>query len=310
MNCPLCKSKQTIKKGFRKTRYSMNQRYYCKECKKYFSDSPIKQKVYLPHVIFDAINFYNTGHDIRQVSKQLNSKYKIKTSKSIIHNWIHEYQNICPISSNRKQFLDDETIIFSKKFQHENLDYIFKYHKYKLKTLTQKNFSSLYRYIKRFETGCPDVFFEVGKRCSTPSYRINIKARKTRNLACDMTRFAIKSARNNFKRHDSVEQFMLINDKASIACEIPVWYYEKRINSGVTGHIDILQVRNNHVYILDYKPDAAKNSKAAGQLYHYALALSFRAKIPMDHIRCAWFDEDDYFEYAPLQIKVKLKIKP
>jgi len=71
-----------------------------------------------------------------------------------------------------------------------------------------------------------------------------------------------------------------------------------------------LQVRNNRVYILDYKPDAAKNSKAAGQLYHYALALSFRAKIPMDNIRCAWFDEGDYFEYAPSQINVKLKIKP
>ena len=84
-------------------------------------------------------------------------------------------------------------------------------------------------------------------------------------------------------------------------------YYEKRINNGVTGHIDILQVRNNHVYILDYKPDAAKNSKAAGQLYHYALALSFRTKIPMDYIRCAWFDKDDYFEYAPSKINPKVQ---
>jgi hypothetical protein len=41
-----------------------------------------------------------------------------------------------------------------------------------------------------------------------------------------------------------VETFMLINDKATIACEVPVWYWEKEIYNGVTGHIDMLQVRN------------------------------------------------------------------
>ena len=37
---------------------------------------------------------------------------------------------------------------------------------------------------------------------------------------------------------------MLINDKATIACEVPVWHWEKEIYKGVTGHIDMLQVRN------------------------------------------------------------------
>jgi len=55
---------------------------------------------------------------------------------------------------------------------------------------------------------------------------------------------------------------MIINDKATIACEVPVWYWEKNIDNGVTGHIDMLQVRNDLVYILDYKPDAYKDKKA------------------------------------------------
>ncbi len=35
-------------------------------------------------------------------------------------------------------------------------------------------------------------------------------------------------------------------------------------NGFVTGHIDILQFRNNKVYILDYKPNADKE-KPLGQ---------------------------------------------
>ena len=98
---------------------------------------------------------------------------------------------------------------------------------------------------------------------------------------------------------------MLINDKATIACEVPVWYWEKNIDNGVTGHIDMLQVRNNKMYILDYKPNAVKEKKAPWQLYHYALALSFRTRMPLKQFRCAWFDQESYFEYDPTKTEVK-----
>ncbi|MCX6665890.1 MAG: hypothetical protein NT038_07545 [Euryarchaeota archaeon] len=101
--------------------------------------------------------------------------------------------------------------------------------------------------------------------------------------------------------------FLLINDTATIACEVPVWYWEKNLDTGITGHIDLLQVRNNLVYILDYKPDATKEKKAPSQLYHYATALSFRTKIPLEHIRCTWFDEQAYYEYKPAEARITLK---
>ncbi|HMA83261.1 MAG TPA: hypothetical protein VKP59_03435, partial [Candidatus Thermoplasmatota archaeon] len=47
----------------------------------------------------------------------------------------------------------------------------------------------------------------------------------------------------------------------TVAVEVPVWYWEKRVGDGVTGHIDLLQIRNDMVYILDYKPKAAKEKK-------------------------------------------------
>jgi len=76
------------------------------------------------------------------------------------------------------------------------------------------------------------------------------------------------------------------------------------MDAGITGHIDMVQVRNDLVYILDYKPDAAKDKKAPWQLYHYACALSFRTKVPLTAMRCAWFDEESYYEYNPSEANV------
>jgi len=306
IQCPVCESKNVIKKGLRETRRGKRQRYLCKECGKRFTDNVLKYKIYPPRVIFNAINYYDMGDNIRAVSKRINKTFKVKTSKSIVHSWINEFQYLCPISTMRDSFSNYEDVLVTKRFEHENLDYEFMYHKYKLDVLVRTRFPGLARYITRFEKGCPDVFFEVGERCSKPSFEVKVKTKKKTNLACRMAGFAVQAARSNYERYKMVERFMLINDKATIACEVPVWYWEKKLDNGVTGHIDVLQVRNNLVYILDYKPGASKDKTAPWQLYHYALALSFRTKMPLKDIRCAWFDKDAYFEYDPAKADVTL----
>jgi len=306
MDCPVCGSKNVIKKGKRKARYVIRQRYLCKDCKRRFTDNAIRHKIYAPRVIYNAINLYDMGDNIREVSKRINKTFKVKTSKSIVHSWISEFQYLCPITTMRERFSGSADVLFTKRFEHENLDYEFMYHKYKLDVLVRERFPGLARYIIDFERGCPDVFFEVGERCSKPNFEVGVKSKKKTNLACRMAGFAIQAARNNYERHKMVERFMLINDKATVACELPVWYWEKSIDSGITGHIDILQVRNNYVYILDYKPGASKDKTAPWQLYHYALALSFRTKMPLEDIRCAWFDKDVYFEYDPAKADATL----
>lgn len=37
------------------------------------------------------------------------------------------------------------------------------------------------------------------------------------------------------------------------------------------------------------------------QLIVYALAFASRTRLPVKLLKCAWFDEKDYFEYFPLQ---------
>ena len=72
----------------------------------------------------------------------------------------------------------------------------------------------------------------------------------------------------------------------------------------ITGHIDILQIRNGSAHILDYKPNAA-HERPLEQLTLYALALSRLTGLRVYHFKCAWFDEKDYFEFYPLHVVYK-----
>ena len=73
----------------------------------------------------------------------------------------------------------------------------------------------------------------------------------------------------------------------------------KNYKTPITGHIDILQVRNGLIHILDYKPEASKTNPIE-QLTIYALALASRTKLDLHSFKCAWFDEDNYYEFFPL----------
>ena len=95
---------------------------------------------------------------------------------------------------------------------------------------------------------------------------------------------------------------MLINDTATVAIEVPIYLYsnevpELKLNKPITGHIDVLQIRWDKVWILDYKPEAKYNRvNSSHQVFLYKLALSKRTGIPLEYINCSYFDDKDYFE--------------
>ena len=117
---------------------------------------------------------------------------------------------------------------------------------------------------------------------------------------------------------------MLINDSTTIAVEVPIYltnwdagYYRNQkgfifplsnYKTPITGHIDILQIRNGLIHILDYKPEADK-TQPIEQLTIYALALSRKLNLPLYYFKCAWFDEGNYFEFFPLHAVYEKKGK-
>lgn len=194
-----------------------------------------------------------------------------------------------------------------KTFRHKDLKYDFQYHVPKLELLCENGFFGLEKYLKGFEVGCPKFFDSIEGRCSQMMIDIAIKKDDRYNNACRLASLAIKTAERNNDRHKLVEDFMLINDSSTVACEVPVWLWEKNIDNGISGHVDVLQIRNGLIYILDFKPDAIfeDEQKVASQLFFYASGLSFRTGIKMNMFRCAWFDNRHYFEFEPAEAKVK-----
>jgi hypothetical protein len=67
----------------------------------------------------------------------------------------------------------------------------------------------------------------------------------------------------------------------------------------ITGHIDLLQVRNGAVHVLDYKPDARTN-KPIAQLAIYTLALTrLVPDLKLFDIKCASFKRGGVLRVLP-----------
>lgn len=80
------------------------------------------------------------------------------------------------------------------------------------------------------------------------------------NHATRLAALALPTSPNNKKRHETLQQFMLLNDSVTVAVEVPVYltqdditYYRNRgftldfDTDLITGHIDFLQIRNGFI---------------------------------------------------------------
>jgi ATP-dependent exoDNAse (exonuclease V) beta subunit len=220
---------------------------------------------------------------------------------------------------------------------HNNLPYKFQIHTLKLKQLFQdtkfnhhSKFLPIKTYLEKIPTSAfPHHIFKPEHHIQNHSDRssqikfkhLKITTLSKSNLANKLTALALNLAKNNKQRHEVIQDFMLTNDTTTLATEVPIYftkddllYFKSKgftINpqdyqTPVTGHIDILQIRNNLIHILDYKPDADKE-KPIQQLTIYALAIASRTKLDLKSFKCAWFDENNYYEFFPLHVVYKKK---
>jgi hypothetical protein len=150
-------------------------------------------------------------------------------------------------------------------------------------------------------TDCPHELFQDNTRASVLKSRFDldtVRIRRTENRATRMASFALQAVSNNKRRHDAVQRFMIANDSVTVAAKVPIYLTRKdvtyfRIQHGLkipfnleqtlSGHIDLVQIRNGSIRILDYKPNAAKE-KPIQQLMSYALALASRTQLRL----CSW----------------------
>jgi len=212
--------------------------------------------------------------------------------------------------------------------------YDFKYHRAKMNCVLEDDFKhyklkQVRDFLELVSSECPHHIFRDSKnRASMYKNFFNpdeVKIIKKENYANKIARFVMQAVANNKLRHEILQEFMLANDSVTVATEVPVLldyedilHFENQLNwqvplglkedEVVTGHIDLIQIRNGTVHIMDYKPSARK-VKPIDQLTIYALAMSRLTSLRLFHFKCAWFDENDYYEFFPLHVVMKKKKK-
>ena len=337
LRCLYCRAKDIIRFGIRKSRFGNIQKYLCKHCRRNFTDKPLSYASYPAKIILKAVSLYNLGYSQNNVVNQISQRYGIKVPQRTLSDWIARYLNPCTYYALRKQAIKlykPKDIILSERLQHKQV-YNFKLHKAKI-VLLEKNNALPEGKLKALKTYLENVTAKDRGAISFPHHIFTITPNNTQqesrasklsmqllkithqaknNHANRLAELALKIAFNNRARHQAVQDFMLINDSTTIATEVPVYLTDTDINyfgdrgfgfnlkdcqTPITGHIDILQIRNNLIYILDYKPEAER-IKPIEQLTVYALALAARTKIPVKDFKCAWFDERNYYEFFPLK---------
>jgi ATP-dependent exoDNAse (exonuclease V) beta subunit len=144
--------------------------------------------------------------------------------------------------------------------------------------------------------------FLEGPRVSQTMIEAKLVPKERKDPSTDLCSLALQRMSSKTSVHTSVEEFFLKNDDRTVCTELPVFLNPTEIPSlnlkvPLTGHIDLVQVRFDKVWILDYKPNLNRPEEYSSQLYLYREALSRRTGIPKDEILLAAFNEKSFFVY-------------
>jgi transposase-like protein len=300
MKCEHCESRNIVRNGKRRLLNATNQRYLCANCGKRFSSQ--KGKFSGPLVLF-AVSSYNSGNSLTQTVALVKRRYKCDVNASTILRWARKYGG--RFLRIRKRLLEryaKTKAVSQRNFSHFGVVYPFMLHNWKLREFCREE--GLREYLLKLGPWV-DKYFSSGKKCSQLRCVRDVEVFKTKNFLCRAVGQALGACSDLRERHSVVQKHFLFNDSSTIATEVPVWAYDKRLGP-LSGHIDVLQVRFGKVWVLDYKPSARQEDrlKVASQLYWYVRALSFRAKMPMKDFMCAWFDAEVCYEFVPSKVKL------
>ena len=301
--CPNCKGEsKVIKNGLRSTKKGAIQRYYCKDCETSFTDSGTPRTEYPENVILYTLQQYNKGYPVKMAKKQTGKKYQYSPPMSTIYSWIDRYKDTLTFLKLRKKYnIDPTTLTTIHNFHHRQV-YPFTYHHLKL-NIHSKQRPELRRYINWIERSLDRDMFLSGPRCSSLDVDHNTKPDEKQNIVPELTRLALNSQPKNSNKspHEIVEQFFLINDSTTVATELPVFIQPKetdlKFDKPITGHIDLVQIRYDNLYILDYKPNLNRPERHASQLHLYKEAIQRRTSIPEHKIHTAVFNRHSYYGF-------------
>jgi transposase-like protein len=328
--CLYCASTDIVRAGKRYKQHEILQRWYCHSCAVSFSPRTAgKGGTYPLKVILETLCHFYQGYTIQRSADFIRRRFGLSVHPRTISRWLNEYRNLTTFARLRDKARAQwppHCLIRSTRLHHKQV-YTYRIHHGKLDQITRSREHQAFRptanYLTDMAENCPHHLFQdsgnTSNRASQGKSAFNLDAveiKAKRNHACRIADLVLQTVTNNKHRHDEIQRFMLITDSVTVAVEVPIiltpediahmqrqlgFHIPIETDTTLTGHIDVLQIRNGRVHILDYKPGAAKE-KPITQLMVYALALSRRTGLRLYDFVCAWFDEHHYFEFYPLHV--------
>ena len=114
MNCKYCQSDKVIKYG----KYKSVQYYYCKDCKRKFSNlDTIPKMQYSTSKVADVLNMYYEGMSLMEIRRNLIQQHNDYISDVTAYNWVKRFSKLAIIEAGKYMpkvgsiWVADETVI-------------------------------------------------------------------------------------------------------------------------------------------------------------------------------------------------------
>jgi hypothetical protein len=192
-------------------------------------------------------------------------------------------------------------------------NYHFRIHKQKVDSLCESKFKNLIDYLVSVRTDCPKEYFLEGPRSSSLKFKVPAEIKEITHEVSSLARMGLDSDYYD-NAHMNVQMFMLSFDNKTLAIEVPLWLTKNELacfkdifksDLALSGHIDLIRLENDKIWIWDYKPNARKEKYASTQTYFYALMLSKRTSLDMSNFMCGYFDDMNVYIFDPSTIKIE-----
>ncbi|KQC05724.1 MAG: hypothetical protein APR53_06280, partial [Methanoculleus sp. SDB] len=120
--CSQCGSLQIVRRGQRKTKFGITQRYGCKDCNfRFTQDQGFKHMKHDPKIITLALDLYFKGVSLRKIADHLKQFHEIEVAQTTPMRWIKKYLKLLAhyVEKNKvntgKIWHSDEMTVFIKK---------------------------------------------------------------------------------------------------------------------------------------------------------------------------------------------------
>jgi hypothetical protein len=209
------------------------QLYYCKHCRKKFTPILTKHRTFPVRVILAALSLYNQLHTFEEAAQIVSRRFGIHIRPETARTWAQDFADYLPFLGLRpavEHFYDRHTLQSEVRLFHGQV-YDFKYHRAKTELLLaddtrNERFRPLQQFLERVPRWCThQLFRDAPSRASKHKHLFNLDEvliTPCENSAIETTRFVLQAVENNRLRHETLQDFMVVNDSATIAMEVPI----------------------------------------------------------------------------------------